>query len=162
MHAAELDNWMGLNSTLSLKTKGLCSDLICMCQCFLIQFIAPAPRILGVLCFPLYFWVLLFKEASFWGPTSVVLFPFSVRQEPAKAYLLLQDRPGSGGTICWPPPPRPSSGIMIKTKPQLFIRAVWELFFPENIWKLSVLVPSTLLLPIITSIGMSWFKPYGV
>lgn len=64
--------------------------------------------------------------------------------------------------MLWPPPPpKPSSDIMIKTKAQWFTREVWELF-PVNIWKLSVPVPSTMLLPIIASIGMSWFKPYGI
>lgn len=51
------------------------------------------------------------------------------RQKATRAYLLLQDRADSRGTMLWPPPPKLSSGIMIKTKPQLFIREVWEPFF---------------------------------
>lgn len=114
------------------------------------------------------FCTLLFKKKSFGlknilRPVSVMLLPFSVKQEAAKTYLLLQDRPDSRGTCFDLPPPqkkKPSSGTMIKTKPQWFIRQVWELF-PVDIWKLSVPVPSTMLLPITTSIGIFWFKPYG-
>lgn len=67
----------------------------------------------------------------FWGPASVVLLPFSVTQETRSSQGLSsvtrqsrQQRPCSDLL-----PPKPGSSTIIKTKPQLFIRGVWELFF---------------------------------
>lgn len=63
----------------------------------------------------------------------MVPFPFPIRPEAADTYLLLKDRPASiGFALTFP---QPSSGTVLKTIPQLFIREVWELFFfyPVNL-----------------------------
>lgn len=81
----------------------------------------------------------------------MVLFPLSVTHEAAKAYLLLQDRPGSREAFS-PPTSQTQFQHNYKDKAPMIYQRSLGAFACEHLKAVSAL---TMLLPVITLTGMS-------
>lgn len=106
----------------------------------------------------------LIQNVFFWEPTFVVAFPLSDERQPVLIFRYKTDQ--ATEKPCFDLPPNQFWHSDKDKAPIIYLGSLGVFFYffinPLNFWKLLELVPSTRLLPVTTSIGMFWFKPYVV